>query len=317
MVYALTIAAALVVAAGEVLQQRMARQAPPQDNLSPRLLLWLVRRPRWLAGVGGTFAGDSIFSAAVHAGSVILVEAVFTVRLVFALLLAAVTGRQRIPARDVLGALAVTVGLVGFLLLARPQEGTAMPPDLRWAFGGGAVAVVATLLAVIGSRLRRTRRALALGLAAGVVFGLQASLMKRAVAVMTQDGVGAMLRSWSPYTVLVVALGGMLLVQSAFSAAPLAASYPAVVIGQLVSSMSIGLTVLGGSIQLGPLSLGAAGGAFLLLVGGVFVLSRSPLVTGAAHGADTSTRTPTNASAEAHASPATRPHHDEGTAWIT
>ena len=315
MVYALTLAAALVVAAGEVLQQRMARQAPPQDNLSPRLLLWLVRRPRWLAGVGGTFAGDSIFSAAVHAGSVILVEAVFTVRLVFALVLAAVTGRQRVPARDVLGALAVTCGLVGFLLLARPQAGTATPPDLRWALGGGSVAVVAAVLAFVGSRLRHTRRALALGLAAGVVFGLQASLMKRAVAVMTQDGVGAMFRSWSPYTVVVVALGGMLLVQSAFSAAPLAASYPAVVIGQLVSSMSIGLAVLGGTIRLGPLSLGAAGGAFLLLVGGVFVLSRSPLVTGAAHRADRSTDT--SGTAEEHASPATAPHHDEGDAWIT
>jgi hypothetical protein len=32
--------------------------APPQDNLSPRLLLWPVRRPRGLAGVACSFAGD-------------------------------------------------------------------------------------------------------------------------------------------------------------------------------------------------------------------------------------------------------------------
>ena len=313
MVYALALAAALVVAAGEVVQQRMAVQAPPQDNLSPRLLLWLVRRPRWLAGVGGTFAGDSIFSAAVHAGSVVLVEAVFTIRLVFALVFAALFGRRRVPARDLLGALAVTGGLVGFLLLARPQAGTATPPDGRWALGGGAVAIVAALLAILGSRLRRTRRALALGLAAGVVFGLQASLMKRAVEVLTHGGVGALLTTWSGYTVVVVALGGMLLVQSAFSAAPLAASYPAVVIGQLVSSMAIGLTVLGGTIRLGPVSLGAAGGAFLLLVGGVLVLSRSPLVTGAAHGAGGPGQRPD--AAEQPASPA--PQRDGRSAWIT
>lgn len=315
MVYALALAAALVVAAGEVLQQRMAVQAPPQDNLSPRLLLWLVRRPRWLAGVGGTFAGDSIFSAAVNAGSVILVEAVFTVRLVFALVLAALFGRRCIPARDVLGALAVTGGLVGFLLLARPEAGTATPPDGRWAVGGGTVAVVAALLGFLGSRLHGTRRALALGLAAGVVFGLQASLMKRAVAVLTHGGVGALLTTWSGYTVVVVALGGMLLVQSAFGAAALAASYPAVVIGQLLSSMAIGLTVLGGGIQLDPLSLGAAGGAFLLLVGGVFVLSRSPLVTGAAHGPDRSRESP--AAGPRPGTPRTAPRPDEGASWTT
>ena len=49
MVYALTVVAALVVATGEVIQQRNASQASPEDNLSPKLLLWLVQRPRWLA----------------------------------------------------------------------------------------------------------------------------------------------------------------------------------------------------------------------------------------------------------------------------
>lgn len=283
MVYALALAAALVVAAGEVVQQRLAAQAPPQDSLSPRLLLWLVRRPRWLAGVAGTFAGDSVFSAAVAAGSVVLVEAVFTVRLVFGLAFAALWGRRRIPARDLLGALAITAGLVAFLLVARPQAGTARPPDLRWALGGGAAAVLAAVLAAIGSRLRRSRRALLLGLGAGVLFGLQASLMKRSVAILTHQGVPALLTTWSGYAVVVVALGGMLLIQSAFSAAPLAASYPGVVIGQLGCSMAIGVVVLGGRVQLGSISLATGGAALALLVTGVLVLTRSPLVTGAAH----------------------------------
>lgn len=297
MVYALALAAALIVAGGEVLQQRLAARAPKEDNLSPRLLLWLVRRPRWLAGVGCTFAGDSVFSAAVGAGSVILVEAVFTVRLVFGLVIAALWGSRRVPARDVLGALAITSGLVAFLVVARPEPGTAEPPTARWAIGGGAVLALAAVLAWTGGRLAGARRALVLGLAAGALFGLQASLMKRSVAVLKHAGIEAMLGTWSTYAVVVVALGGMLLVQSAFGAAPLAASYPGVVIGQLLCSMAIGVAVLGGRIQLGAVALATGGGALVLMLAGILVLTRSPLITGEHHAgpATTTVRQPREA----------------------
>jgi hypothetical protein len=43
-VYPLTLVAALFVAIGEVIQQRSAAHAPPEHNLSLRLLVWLVRR---------------------------------------------------------------------------------------------------------------------------------------------------------------------------------------------------------------------------------------------------------------------------------
>ena len=71
-VYLLTIISALVVAVGEVLQQRSAAQAPPEHNLSIRLLLWLVRRPRWLAGLLASTAGNGIFVTAVGRGNVAL-----------------------------------------------------------------------------------------------------------------------------------------------------------------------------------------------------------------------------------------------------
>lgn len=45
--------AATVFAGSSVLQQRTARQAPEDESLSWRLLVDLVRRPAWLAGMGG------------------------------------------------------------------------------------------------------------------------------------------------------------------------------------------------------------------------------------------------------------------------
>ena len=75
-VYLLTVIAGLVVAVGEVVQQRSAAQAPPEYNLSIRLLLWLVRRPRWLAGLAASTTGNMIFATAVGRGNVAQVEAV-------------------------------------------------------------------------------------------------------------------------------------------------------------------------------------------------------------------------------------------------
>ena len=76
MVFALTVISALIVAFGEVVQQRWAAQAPPQYNLSPRLLWWLVRQPRWLVGVSIAFLGNAVFTAALSTGGVVLIEAV-------------------------------------------------------------------------------------------------------------------------------------------------------------------------------------------------------------------------------------------------
>lgn len=280
MVYVLTIAAALVVATGEVIQQRTASQAPPQYNLSVRLLLWLVRRPRWLAGVACSAGGNILFATALARGSVALVEAVFVVRLLFGLGLAAAWGRHRLPGRDLLGAFAITVGLVVFIFGAQPSEATSDVPNLSWAIGGGSVVVFAVVLAVIARRSPPARKAVLLGAGAGALFGLQASLTQSAVRVLTDQGVVALLTTWNGYAVALVALLGMLLVQSAFEAAPLTASYPAVVTVQLIAGIAVGVGVVGGTLLLGPLGVVSLVVSMAAMIGGIYLLTTSPLVTG-------------------------------------
>lgn len=281
MVYAFTVIAALIVSSGEVVQQRMAAQAPPQDNLSPRLLLWLVRQPRWLAGVGCSFAGNIAFAAALDRGSVVLVESVFVIRLIFGLVIAALWGWHHVPVRDILGGLCITLGLVAFLLVGKPQAGSGNVTDFHWALGAGIPVVVAIVLGLVARRHRAGRRALLLGLGAGVCFGVQASLIQAAVAVMTDDGIVALLTGWHGYAVVVVALLGMLLVQSAFESAPLDASYPGVVTAQLLTAIAIGVLVLGGTLSLGAWQLAVMVAALAAMVAGIFIITRSRLVTGA------------------------------------
>jgi hypothetical protein len=280
MVYAFAVVAALIVATGEVVQQRMAAQAPPQDNLSPRLLLWLVQQPRWLAGVGCSLAGNIAFAAALNRGSVVLVESVFVIRLIFGLVIAALWGWHRVPLRDVLGGLCITLGLVAFLLVGKPQAGARTVTDFQWALGAGIPVVIAAFLGLVARSHRAGRRALLLGLGAGICFGVQASLIQAAVGVMTDNGIVALLTGWHGYAVVVVALLGMLLVQSAFESAPLDASYPGVVTAQLLTAIGIGVLVLGGRLSLGAWELTVMVAALLAMVAGIFIITRSRLVAG-------------------------------------
>jgi multisubunit Na+/H+ antiporter MnhB subunit len=283
-VYVLTVIAAAIVATGEVIQQRLAAQAPPEDLLSVKLLLWLVQRPRWLAGVGCSLAGNLAFAAALSHGSVILIEAVFVIRMVFGLTISAFWGWHRVPGRDILGGLVITAGLVAFILAGHPQPGDQLVPPLRWAMGAGSLVVLALILAVFARRTRTApRTALLLGIGAGALFGLQAALVQAAVHVLTTEGVVALLEGWHGYAVIVVALFGMLLVQSAFEAAPLPASYPAIVTTQLLSALAIGVFILGGTVNTGTAQLAVIVIAVAAMLVGIFVLTRSPLVTGQTH----------------------------------
>jgi drug/metabolite transporter (DMT)-like permease len=280
LVYPLTLVAALFVAIGEVIQQRSAAHAPPEHNLSLRLLVWLVRRPRWLAGVAGSTAGNVLFAVALRSSSLALVEALFVVRLMFALVLAATWGQHRVPARDLLGSVAITAGLVGFIFAARPNKGSGAAPDLHWMLGGGCVLAAVTVLTTIARRADPARKAVLLGTASGVLFALQASLTQRAVHLLSNQGASELLMSWEGYACVITALVGMLLLQSAFEAAPLPASYPAVVTAELVLGVALGVWILGGTLALGTLAITATAMSLLVMIGGIYLLTTSPIVTG-------------------------------------
>jgi hypothetical protein len=283
MVYLLTLVAALVVAGGEVVQQRMAAQAPPEDNLSPKLLLWLVQRPRWLAGVGCSLAGNAAFAAALGMGSVVLIEAVFVARLLFGLVIAALWGWHRVPGRDLGGGAVVVAGIVAFLIAAHPRTPDAGAADVNWLLGVGLPVLAAVALAVAASRLTGARRAALLGAGSGILFGLQAVLVQSAVHVMGDHGLVGLLQTWNGYVVVVVALLGMLLVQSAFESAPLPSSYPAVVSAQLLCALALGVWVLHGRVRTATPYVYVLAPALLAMICGIAMLTRSPLVTGERH----------------------------------
>lgn len=280
-VYALALGAALLFGLGSVVQQRVASEAPPGKALKLGLLLWLVRRPLWLAGVGTALVGNLLSGTALGLGSVALVQPLLVSRLLFALPLSAAWARRRLTGRDWAGALATAGGLGAFIAAGHPGPGNeGAAPLHRWLFAAGAIAI-ATVALVLTSRGRGpARKAPMLGAGAGMLFGLQSGFTHTAVRHFIDGGLVSLLTNWTTYAVVVTAVLGTLLAQSAYEMAPLAASYPALAAVEPLTGIGIGVGVLGGSLALGVLPLGIEIVGLAIMTAGIYLLATSPLVTG-------------------------------------
>lgn len=282
LVYLLALVAALLFAVGTVIQQHAAAEAPPQDVMSIKLLLWLVRRPVWLGGVIVAGAGNAFSAAALGMGGVALVEPLLAVRLLFALPLAAAWRRAAVPRRDWIMSLALVLGLGLFIVAGAPSQVTSAHASGRtWGIALAVVAVISGSSALLGRRTRPARRATLLAAGAGLLFATQDTLISTAVHGL--DDPVKLLTSFYPYVTVAAAVIATLFLQSAFELAPLPASFPAQVTAEPLCGIALGVLVLNGFIRLGPGFVLLEVLGLALMVVGIFGLARSPLVTG--HGA--------------------------------
>lgn len=241
--FVLALAAAFMFALSNVLEQHEAEQLPDEQSLRPKLILRLVQRPLWLVGFGADVSGYVCHAAALAFGSLVFVQPLLVTGLLFALLLrAALTGRP-LQRRDLLAALVLAAGLAVFLLIVSPHGGRAQAPIGRWAIAGPVILTAILVCVVSGQRVSGARRALLLGLAAGISFGVSAALTKTFVHLLGA-GVLTMLEHWEPYALAVATFGGLLLAQSSFQAGSLSASIAALEVAEPVVAAAIGVGLL-------------------------------------------------------------------------
>jgi hypothetical protein len=112
LVLVLALSAACCLGFGFVLQQNAARQAPLSDFLSPRLLLDLMKVPRWLGGIGLMAAGMALGAIALGMGGISLVEPLLATNLLFALALSRKQSKQPLGRQGWAG-LALLAGEIG------------------------------------------------------------------------------------------------------------------------------------------------------------------------------------------------------------
>jgi drug/metabolite transporter (DMT)-like permease len=271
--------AACSFATAAILQQEAAQSADPTQALHVRLLLDLLGRPRWVAGISMLVLGFLLQAIALANGPVALVQPIVATELAFAIPIAIWRRHRRPDSREWAGIAFVISGVSVFLAAASPVAGITQPSGADWLLvlvpAGGAVA-----LAVLLARARRdSRRATLLGVAAGVSFALLAVLTK-AVTHQLGQGVGGTFRSWQIY--LLVGLGILALVvsQSAYQAGPLALSMPAIATVEPVVAVVLGDTLFEEQARLGGAALALEASAALVALVGLAMLATSPIVLG-------------------------------------
>jgi drug/metabolite transporter (DMT)-like permease len=268
--------AAFCFAVGSILQQGVARQAD-EGTLRFQLLWYLVRQPRWVAGVGLNAFSFVLQGLALVFGPLTLVQPLAATDVLFALPLIARRYHRRLTRRDALGALAVTAGIAVFLAVSPPVGGVSTPSIGSWIPVFLAVGGLVALAAVVALRVQGRPRVVWLAAAAGVLYALGDALIKSTVDLLSDVGVAALAR-WEPYALLATGIVGALFGQSAFSAGALSLSLPIIDTLEPVCAVVIGATIFGEQLASSPLDLGFQlfGGAVAVI--GVIVLSSSKIV---------------------------------------
>lgn len=276
MVYIFGLAAGLLLGVGYVLQQHEAARESKQMRLHLRILVDLARRPVWLGGIATMVAGQLFGAAALAVGRLTIVEPLLATNLLFALPLAAAWWRRRLGRAELVGAAILVAGVALFVVAVKPGEVT---PDAvswwGWAVAGATISCVALITVLVGRRLADRPQAVWLGVGAGALFGLQDALTQRALG--PSFGL-ATFADWPMWTLVVVAIAGLVLAQSAYQAAPLAASLPAISATEPVTGIVLGGVLLAQGLRASPLPFGLGVGGMVAMVVGVAVIARSPVV---------------------------------------
>jgi drug/metabolite transporter (DMT)-like permease len=278
--YATTLVAAVLLGVGFVLQQFAAEQEPESRFLHLRILTDLLRKPRWLLGIGCMVAGYLCAAWSIGHLELTLVEPLLTTYLVWALILAVPLSKQPVRATEVVGAI-ILCGGVALLSLSRSITpiGLSVGSFSQW-YAAAIIAGVAVVCVLIGLRRKGQVRATLTGLAAGLVFGIQDALTRQTLEITQANGFTAVFSAWAPYALVGAGIVGIWLMQNAFSAAPLHASLPAIAAGEPIAGIALGIVVFGDSIQVTPGMLAIQAGGIAALIIGVIAVARSSAFSG-------------------------------------
>lgn len=276
LVLALAVGAACCLGFGFVLQQNAAQHAPLSDFLSPRLLLDLVRVPRWLAGMGLMVAGMVLGALALGQGEVSQVEPLLATNLFFAMALSRWQTKQPLGRQGWAGLTLLAGGVTAFMVAGQPRGGDDVAGALRHWLIVGIVVGTALVLTVFAKRSRLSAGPTLLAVAAGLLYGLQDALTRVSGERFSAGGFAHMLMGWQPYGVLALGVTGLILVQSAFETAPLRMSLPALTAAQPLAGIACGVGFLGDRLRTDAGALAWEACGLAAIVTGIVLLGLHP-----------------------------------------
>lgn len=244
------------------------------------LLNRLVRDRVWLLGWLANLAGFFAQAAALHFGSISVVQPLLVAQLLFALPLGTMLSQRRMLRRDWFGAASVCGGLI-ILLSVRGAVPDIGDPDRQHVLLATAAATVLVVGLVAAGRSVSEQpqvRAALVSIAAGICFCMSAVYITLTTADLIHRGIAATAADWPGYALAAASLLGLLLEQDAFAAGSLPTAVAAMTITNPIASYLAGIYVFASKPPETPGALAGVASAGLLVVVGVLALAQSPNV---------------------------------------
>jgi drug/metabolite transporter (DMT)-like permease len=273
------LAAAVLYGAGAAVEQRQAATAPQASAGRPRLLLLLARQPLWLLGIAAQVGGFAAHAVALRSGPLATVQMLVAGELIVAVVIVRIWSGRPLSRASWAAALAVVLAVAAFLAVTAPghhHQGGTGHPDFGVAAalgaavsGGGALAAAA-----FGLRAAGRGRAVLLAVAAGLADTCSA-VVTMAFAYVAGHGVAAVATSWTVYALAVCGAGNVLLTQTAYQAGRPMVTLPVIAAVTPVTSVAIGIGLLGETPGTGVAGAVAAGLAVLVASVALAFLARS------------------------------------------
>jgi hypothetical protein len=271
----LALLSAITFAGSTSVQHHAAENAPEGVRGVFSLVRHLVQQPLWLIGQALAVAGLVLHAAALHLGSVAVVQPIVISGVVLAVPVRSALSRRWPWRREIVAVCVAAAGLTAFLVASRPSGGRAAPleePAILLTGIGTALAVVIGLLSRFATH--PTRRSFLLGISAGVLFGVVAGLIKAVLHVLTHEGLVATAESWTTWALVVLGCGAVVINQHAYRLARLSASMPVLNVVDGVVAIAFGYYAYSEVPRHSPLFLVIELLSFAAIAVGLIVVAR-------------------------------------------
>lgn len=257
----LAIGAALLIAFGTVIRQRESAASGAINA-------------RWWIGAGIAVLGFAAQATALGLGPILLVQPLIVLAVLFSLPLEAWADDRHPHPNEWLWGLILVASVGTFLLVAHPEQSSRRPDTTTLAIATAAVVGGVLVLVALAEKSKSSHyRALFYGLAAGVLFGVSALLVKSVImqAMTTWHEV-----FFHPqvYVLLLVAPGAVVAQQRGFGAGDLQTSFPAMNVMEPATSMALGMLVLGEQIRVSVTTALFLGVVLALMIRSVVELAK-------------------------------------------
>ncbi len=242
------LASALTTAWATVIRHRIVNEVAAQNEagISERSpLLTGLTHPVWWLTIAAAFVAYLLQVIALGFGTLLVVQPILVLSLLFTLLLSARMNRKALNRHDTAWASSLTIAVAIVVMYGRPTPGDGRPDTSDWWVAvaiGGAACLIAGIFAY---RRDGAPKALILGAICGVVFGYVAVLSKIVADQFFAGGFAELVSNWHLYMLIALAIIGTAVQQLAFAMGNLSQSLPAMTVCEPIVAFGLSYVVLG------------------------------------------------------------------------